>query len=106
MAASRRAWRRRCTRGPSTTSPGRSRPATFADYYLPSAADLPSWTTDRTESAATTNPLGVKGVGETGTIAATPAVVNAIVDALRPWGVDDIEMPAHADAGVAGDPAG
>ena len=67
---------------------------TFADYFLPSAADLPSWTTDRTESPATTNPLGVKGVGETGTIAATPAVVNAIVDALRPWGVDDIEMPA------------
>jgi carbon-monoxide dehydrogenase large subunit len=68
--------------------------ASFADYYLPSAADLPSWTTDRTESPATTNPLGVKGVGETGTIASTPAVVNAIVDALRPWGVDDIEMPA------------
>jgi len=67
---------------------------TFADYYLPSAADLPSWTTDRTESPSTTNPLGVKGVGETGTIASTPAVVNAIVDALRPWGVDDIEMPA------------
>jgi carbon-monoxide dehydrogenase large subunit len=68
--------------------------ASFADYYLPSAADLPSWTTDRTQSPATTNPLGVKGVGETGTIAATPAVINAIVDALRPWGVDDIEMPA------------
>jgi aerobic carbon-monoxide dehydrogenase large subunit len=68
--------------------------ATFADYLVPSAADLPSWTTDRTESPATTNPLGVKGVGETGTIAATPAVVNAIVDALRAWGVDDIEMPA------------
>jgi carbon-monoxide dehydrogenase large subunit len=67
---------------------------TFADYYLPSAVDLPSWTTDRTESPATTNPLGVKGVGETGTIASTPAVVNAIVDALSPWGVDDIEMPA------------
>jgi carbon-monoxide dehydrogenase large subunit len=68
--------------------------ATFADYLLPSAADLPSWTTDRTQSPSTTNPLGVKGVGETGTIAATPAVINAIVDALSPWGVDDIEMPA------------
>ena len=68
--------------------------ATFVDYLVPGAPDLPSWTTDRTESPATTNPLGVKGVGETGTIAATPAVVNAIVDALRPWGVDDVEMPA------------
>jgi carbon-monoxide dehydrogenase large subunit len=68
--------------------------ASFADYLLPGAPDLPSWTTDRTESPSTTNPLGVKGVGETGTIASTPAVVNAIVDALRPWGVDDVEMPA------------
>jgi len=39
------------------------------------------------------NPLGVKGVGEAGTIASTPAVVNAIVDALRPMGIDDVEMP-------------
>ncbi|HEY6798855.1 MAG TPA: xanthine dehydrogenase family protein molybdopterin-binding subunit [Kineosporiaceae bacterium] len=67
--------------------------ATFVDYTLPTAADLPNWTTDRTESPATTNPLGVKGVGEAGAIASTPAIVNAIVDALRPWGVDDIEMP-------------
>jgi aerobic carbon-monoxide dehydrogenase large subunit len=67
---------------------------TFADYLLPSAPDLPPFTTDRTETPSTDNQLGVKGVGETGTIAATPAVVNAIVDALRPWGVDDVEMPA------------
>ncbi|WP_375486494.1 xanthine dehydrogenase family protein molybdopterin-binding subunit [uncultured Jatrophihabitans sp.] len=67
---------------------------TFVDYTLPSAADLPSFTTDRTETPSTTNPLGVKGVGEAGTIASTPAVVNAIVDALRPFGVDDIQMPA------------
>jgi len=65
----------------------------FVDYTIPSAADLPSWTTDRTESPATSNPLGVKGVGEAGTIASTPAVVNAIVDALQPWGVDDVQMP-------------
>ena len=50
-------------------------------------------TTARTETPATTNPLGVKGVGEAGTIASTPAVVNAVVDALRPLGVSDIEMP-------------
>jgi carbon-monoxide dehydrogenase large subunit len=67
--------------------------ATFADYLLPSAADLPSFTTDRTETPSTTNPLGVKGVGEAGTIASTPAVVNAVVDAIRHLGVNDVEMP-------------
>ncbi|WP_214408902.1 xanthine dehydrogenase family protein molybdopterin-binding subunit [Sphaerisporangium fuscum] len=66
---------------------------TMADYLLPSAADLPDFVTDRTETPATTNPLGVKGVGEAGTIASTPAVVNAIVDALRPYGVHDVPMP-------------
>jgi carbon-monoxide dehydrogenase large subunit len=66
---------------------------TMADYLLPSAADLPSFTTDRTVSPAQTNPLGVKGVGEAGTIASTPAVVNAIVDAVRPLGIRDITMP-------------
>jgi carbon-monoxide dehydrogenase large subunit len=65
----------------------------FVDYLVPSAADLPHLTTDRTESASTTNELGIKGVGEAGTIASTPAVVNAVVDALRPWGVHDIPMP-------------
>ena len=67
--------------------------ATFADYLLPSAVDLPTFTTDRTETPATTNPLGVKGVGEAGTIASTPAVVNAVIDAVRHLGVSDIEMP-------------
>jgi aerobic carbon-monoxide dehydrogenase large subunit len=66
---------------------------TLVDYLVPSAVDLPSFTTDRTVSPATTNPLGVKGVGETGAIAATPAVVNAVVDALRPFGVNDVRMP-------------
>jgi carbon-monoxide dehydrogenase large subunit len=65
----------------------------FVDYLVPSAADLPSFTTDRTVSRSTTNPLGVKGVGEAGTIASTPAVVNAVVDALRPWGIHDVQMP-------------
>jgi aerobic carbon-monoxide dehydrogenase large subunit len=67
--------------------------ATLADYLLPSAADLPSFTTARTTTPSTGNPLGVKGVGEAGTIASTPAVVNAIIDALRPLGVTDVEMP-------------
>jgi aerobic carbon-monoxide dehydrogenase large subunit len=65
----------------------------LADYTIPSAADLPDIHTGRTETPATTNPLGVKGVGEAGTIASTPAVVNAIVDALRPYGVNDVQMP-------------
>ena len=66
--------------------------STLADYLVPSASDLPSYVTDRTESPAA-NRLGVKGVGEAGTIASTPAVVNAIVDALRPLGIRDITMP-------------
>ena len=66
--------------------------STLADYLVPSAADLPSYVTGRTESRAA-NRLGVKGVGEAGTIASTPAVVNAIIDALRPYGVNDVTMP-------------
>ena len=65
----------------------------FVDYTLPSASDLPHFLTDRTVTPSTDNPLGVKGVGEAGTIASTPAVVNAIVDALRPFGVTDVTMP-------------
>jgi carbon-monoxide dehydrogenase large subunit len=64
------------------------------DYALPKADMLPSYETGRTETPTPVNPLGVKGAGETGTIAATPAVVNAVVDALSGIGVDHIEaMP-------------
>ena len=66
---------------------------TFVDYALPSAADVPSFETDRTETPSPVNSLGVKGVGEAGTIAASPAVVNAVIDALRPLGVTFIDMP-------------
>jgi carbon-monoxide dehydrogenase large subunit len=66
---------------------------TMTTYLVPSAAELPSFETDRTETHAD-NPLGVKGVGETGTIAAAPAVINAIVDALAHLGVTDVPMPA------------
>jgi carbon-monoxide dehydrogenase large subunit len=66
---------------------------TFVDYTLPSAADLIDFVTDRTETPAPDHPLGTKGVGEAGAIASTPAVVNAVVDALRPRGINDIEMP-------------
>ncbi|MCW2726151.1 MAG: carbon monoxide dehydrogenase [Frankiales bacterium] len=70
---------------------------TMVDYLIPSAADLPHFDTGRTETPATSNPLGVKGVGEAGTIASTPAVVNAVVDALRPFGINDIDMPASPE---------
>jgi carbon-monoxide dehydrogenase large subunit len=63
-------------------------------YLVPSAAELPSFELERTESPSPTNPLGVKGVGETGTIAAAPAVINAVLDALSHLGVKDIQMPA------------
>ncbi|MPZ80162.1 MAG: molybdopterin-dependent oxidoreductase [Actinophytocola sp.] len=66
---------------------------TLADYLVPTAADLPAFVTDRTETPSTSNVLGVKGVGEAGTIASTPAVVNAVVDAVRHFGVNDIQMP-------------
>jgi carbon-monoxide dehydrogenase large subunit len=66
---------------------------TLADYLIPSAADLPSYVTDRTETPATTNPLGVKGIGEAGTIGATPAVHNAVIDAVSHLGVRHIDMP-------------
>ncbi len=65
---------------------------TLVDYLVPAAPDLPEFVTDRTESPAA-NDLGVKGVGEAGTIASTPAVVNAIIDAIRHFGVNDVEMP-------------
>jgi carbon-monoxide dehydrogenase large subunit len=65
----------------------------FVDYALPTAAEMPSFETDRTETPSPVNSLGVKGVGEAGTIAASPTIINAVVDALRPIGVDYIDMP-------------
>jgi carbon-monoxide dehydrogenase large subunit len=65
----------------------------FVDYALPTAAELPSFETDRTITPSPSNPLGVKGIGEAGTIAASPAVTNAVIDALRQVGVDFIDMP-------------
>jgi carbon-monoxide dehydrogenase large subunit len=66
---------------------------TFVDYALPTAAEVPSFETDRTETPSPTNSLGVKGIGEAGTIAATPAVAAAVLDALRPLGVESLDMP-------------
>jgi carbon-monoxide dehydrogenase large subunit len=66
---------------------------TFVDYALPSAPDVPSFETDRTETPSPTNTLGVKGVGEAATIACSPAVVSSVIDALRPLGVTELNMP-------------
>lgn len=70
---------------------------TMVDYLVPGAPDVPPWDVGRTETPSTTNRLGVKGVGETGTIASTPAVVNAVLDALRPLGVTGIDMPCSPE---------
>ncbi|HEY8792864.1 MAG TPA: molybdopterin cofactor-binding domain-containing protein, partial [Gaiellaceae bacterium] len=66
----------------------------MVNYLVPSAAELLSYELGRTETPSPTNPLGVKGVGETGTIASTAAVMNAVVDALVPFGVTELDMPA------------
>ena len=65
----------------------------MTDYALPKAELFPHFEVDRTETLTDVNPLGVKGAGETGTIAATPAVVNAVVDALSPLGIAHLDMP-------------
>ena len=71
----------------------------MSTYRVPSAAELPGFTLDRTVTPSTTNPLGVKGIGEAGTIGSPPAVVNAVADALRPLGVenDQVEKPVSAE---------
>jgi aerobic carbon-monoxide dehydrogenase large subunit len=66
-------------------------------YLVPSAVELPNFELERTECPSPTNPMGVKGVGETGTIASTAAVMNAVVDALSPYGVTDVQMPAKPE---------
>jgi len=63
------------------------------DYALPLAKELPAFTSDFIETLSPTNPLGVKGIGESGTIGAPPALVNAVLDALAPVGVTTIDMP-------------
>src|SRR5262249_17198040 len=67
------------------------------DYALPRAEDLPSFVTDQTVTVTPFNPLGAKGIGEAATIGSTPAVVNAVVDALRPFGVRHLDMPVRPE---------
>jgi carbon-monoxide dehydrogenase large subunit len=71
--------------------------STMSTYLVPSAVEVMNYTLDRIETPSTTNPLGVKGVGEAGTIAAPPTVVNAVVDAVSYLGVTNIQMPASPE---------
>jgi len=67
------------------------------DYCVPRADDLPSFVTDQTVTPTPMNPLGAKGIGEAATIGSTPAVVNAVVDALRSFGVRHLDMPLRPE---------
>lgn len=72
---------------------GQNISSSLMDYVLPRAHFLPSYQTHRTVTPSPTNPLGVKGVGEAGTIGGTPAVANAVLDALEPFGIKHLDMP-------------
>ena len=71
--------------------------ANFADYAIVSATELPSFELVGMETPTPVNPLGAKGIGESGTIGATPAVQNAVCDALAPLGVRHVDMPCTAE---------
>jgi aerobic carbon-monoxide dehydrogenase large subunit len=73
---------------------GQLRSGSYMDYTMPRADDVPFFKVSTTVTACTHNPLGVKGCGEAGAIGAPPAVINAVVDALREYGVDHMDMPA------------
>ncbi|MBV8378752.1 MAG: xanthine dehydrogenase family protein molybdopterin-binding subunit [Verrucomicrobia bacterium] len=65
----------------------------FMDYAIPRAPDIPEYILGSTETPSPSNPLGVKGVGEAGTIGATPAIANAVIDALSPLGIRHLDLP-------------
>jgi carbon-monoxide dehydrogenase large subunit len=66
---------------------------TMSDYAVPKASMVPTYEMDKTCTPTSVNPMGVKGAGEAGTIAATPAVANAVIDGLKHLGVKHIDMP-------------
>jgi carbon-monoxide dehydrogenase large subunit len=76
---------------------GNLRNPSLVDYMVPSAAEVPSIKLDHTVTPSPTNLLGVKGIGEAGTIGSAPTIINAIVDALSPLGITDMAMPAHPE---------
>ena len=71
--------------------------ANFMDYAMPSAAEFPSWEALNTETPTPLNPLGAKGIGESGTIGSTPAVQNAVIDAVSHLGIRHLDMPLTAE---------
>jgi carbon-monoxide dehydrogenase large subunit len=76
---------------------GNPQTANFVGYAFPSAADMPSFETVEMVTPTPVNPLGAKGIGESGTIGATPAVHNAVIDALAPFGIKHIDMPVNGE---------
>ncbi|HLU53924.1 MAG TPA: xanthine dehydrogenase family protein molybdopterin-binding subunit [Pseudonocardia sp.] len=72
---------------------GNPKTPTLAEYHFPTAVDLPSFTLDQTITPSPTNPMGVKGIGESGAIGSAPAVVNAVIDAVSHLGVRHLDMP-------------
>ena len=67
------------------------------EYHVPTAENVPAFKLDHTVTLTTTNPLGVKGIGEAGTIGSTPAAANAVIDALSPLGIKHIDMPLGSE---------
>ena len=82
---------------------GQLQSGSMLDYALPHASGLPAFELDETVTLSPVNPLGTKGVGEAGAIASTPAVVNAVIDALSPFGIRHLDMPLTAPQGLARD---
>ena len=76
---------------------GNPETATFASYCFPAATEFPPFETVDMQTPTPLNALGAKGIGESGTIGATPAVHNAVIDALEPYGVDHVDMPANGE---------
>jgi len=76
---------------------GQMRTGTLTDYLVPTANELPAFELDRTVTPTPTNELGVKGIGEAGTIASSVAIINAVCDALSPFGIKHVDMPASPD---------
>jgi carbon-monoxide dehydrogenase large subunit len=76
---------------------GQLRSATFLDYAMPTMNEIPDLVLGRTVTPSPTNELGVKGIGEAGTIAATAAIINAVCDAVSPLGIKHVDMPATPD---------
>ena len=86
-------------------SSGQLLTGSFMDYAMPHAAVMPNVECALEEVPCKTNPLGVKGIGESGTIGAPPTIINAVIDALRPLGVDADRHAGDAAAGLGDDPA-